>query len=350
MDHVAQVLWGGFVIGLIFGAVGQVSGFCLTSGFKGAWRGNDSRRLRSFALALAVAILGAQTLDALGLTQLSRSIYPQASFSPILFGLGGMLFGYGMVMANGCGSRSLVLLGSGNLRAFVVLVCLGIAGHVTLTGLLAGVRVDLAARTAVTMAVSPPTLPGMLASLGPSPALARWLIAGLLAAALIGWALRSPAFRATPREWLGGIAIGALIPAAWYVTGHLGADDFDPVPVVSLTFIAPVGDTIQYAMLATGVPLGFGVAVVTGVLVGALVVAVPRGAFRLEGFTTPGRMLRSMGGGLAMGIGGALCLGCSIGQGLSGLSTLAAGSFVAAGGIMLGGLLALRGPLRLPLL
>jgi uncharacterized protein len=139
-----------------------------------------------------------------------------------------------------------------------------------------------------------------------------------------------------------------LIPAGWFATGYLGADDFDPVPVASLTFVAPIGETIQYAMLSTGTALGFGVAVVFGVMLGALAASIASRTFSLEGFTSPGRMLRSMAGGIMMGIGGALALGCSIGQGLTGLSTLAIGPFLAAGGILVGAVLALRGPLKLP--
>ena len=145
-----------------------------------------------------------------------------------------------------------------------------------------------------------------------------------------------------------GFIIGALVPAGWLATGWLGADDFDPVPLVSLTFIAPIGETIQYAMLATGTKVGFGVAVVCGVFLGSLGAALFTRSWRLEGFPNAERMARYMAGGALMGIGGALALGCSIGQGLTGLSTLAFGSFLAAGGILLGARLALRGPFKLP--
>jgi hypothetical protein len=138
-----------------------------------------------------------------------------------------------------------------------------------------------------------------------------------------------------------------LVVAGWYATGVLGADDFDPAPLESLTFIAPVANTINFAMLATGISLSFGVTVVAGVFLGALFSALVTRTANLEGFTRPVSMLRYMGGGALMGIGGALALGCSIGQGLTGLSTLALGSFLAAGGILGGAWLALRGPLKL---
>jgi uncharacterized protein len=151
------VLWAGLVIGLAFGVCGQITGFCLMRGLTGWWVEGDGRKIRAFALALAVAVLGAQVLGAAGLVALSSSLYMQPSLPiPVLIA-GGMLFGYGMVMANGCGARSLVLLGSGNLRSLVVLLCLGLAAGATLTGIIAPWRTIAQAATGVVAPVSPPT-------------------------------------------------------------------------------------------------------------------------------------------------------------------------------------------------
>jgi uncharacterized membrane protein YedE/YeeE len=342
-------LWAGFVIGIVFGVTGQRTGFCLNTGIRNYLVAGDGNKLRAFALALALAIFGSQAADAAGFIDLSQSIYLGAGLSWFLLPLGGLLFGYGMVAANGCGARALVLMGQGNLRSFVVLVCLGIAAHMTLTGLLAPLRTSVATLTGATFA-SAPSVPGVLLASAGTETVARLLPAFLLGGALIWFAFSSAAFRASRKDVVGGVIIGALIPASWMATGWLGADDFDPVPLVALTFVAPVGDTIQYAMLATGSRVNFGVAVVCGVFVGALASALLSQAFHLEGFKEPGRQIRSMVGGALMGVGGALALGCSIGQGLSGLSTLAFSSFLAAGGILLGATLGLRGPLKLPAL
>lgn len=342
------VLWAGLVIGLAFGICGQMTGFCLMRGLAGWWVEGDGRKIRAFALALAIAVLGAQVLDASGLVALSRSLYMQPSLPiPVLI-VGGMLFGYGMVMANGCGARALVLLGSGNLRSALVLLCLGIAAAATLTGLLAPWRTIAQGASTVLVPLSPPTLPTWLASIGLSGDVARWLVVAILSGGLAVFAFLHAPFRQDMRAVGSGIVIGLLVVAGWYATGVLGADDFDPAPLESLTFIAPVANTINFTMLATGLRLSFGVAVVTGVFFGALAAALATRTARLEGFTRPRAMLRYMGGGALMGIGGALALGCSIGQGLTGLSTLALGSFIAAGAILAGAFLALRGPLRLP--
>lgn len=336
------MLWAALAIGLVFGAVGQVSGFCLMSGLRGWWVEGNGLRIRAFALALAVAVLGSQLLDASGAVRLAGSLYMQPVLPiPMLF-IGGAIFGYGMVMANGCGARSLVLLGSGNLRSVLVLLCLGIAAQMTLTGLIAPWRAAGQAALALPSPVSPPTLTMLLGG-----DLARWLIVAAISGGLAIFAFAHAQFRAAPIHIIGGLVVGLLVVAGWYASGVLGADDFDPAPLASLTFIAPIGDTIQYLMLATGVRLSFGVVVVTGVIAGSLAMALATRSVRLQGFTRPQSMLRYMGGGAMMGIGGALALGCSIGQGLTGLSTLALGSFIAAGGILAGAAIGLVGPLRL---
>jgi uncharacterized membrane protein YedE/YeeE len=346
MTPAALTLWAGFVIGLAFGVTGQMTGFCLNQGLRGWWVTGSGLKIRAFALALAVAILGTQLIDAIGLIDVRQSIYTAPTFSWLLMPLGGVLFGYGMIACNGCGSRALVLLGTGNLRSFVVLLCLGIAAYMTLTGLIAPVRTQVAAVTSAAVGEGPQSLPYLARAV--SSNVAR-VVFTLVAVGLLLWFVFAHApFRRNRKDIAGGLIIGALVPAGWLATGWLGTDDFDPVPLVSLTFVAPIGETIQYAMIATGTEASFGVMVVCGVFLGSLIAAVSTRQFHLEGFPSAQRMARYMAGGALMGIGGALALGCSVGQGLTGLSTLALGSFLAAGGILLGGRLALRGPLALP--
>jgi uncharacterized membrane protein YedE/YeeE len=345
MDSVTQiVVLAGLAIGLIYGAVGLLSGFCLMSSMRGALAEGDGRLLRSYALAIAVALAASQWLGGNGLADLGKSIYLQPTFSaPVLF-LGGLLFGYGMVLSNGCGSRALVLLGRGNLRSFVVVVVLAIAAQMTLKGLIAPARIALVQATQTTVTAN--SLPALLSTLGLGEAASRALTAAAISAVLVVFAFAHPAFRRSPGQIAAGIAVGLLIAGGWFVTGYLGADEFNPVPVTSLTFIAPIADTLQYAMLSTGLTLNFGIATVAGVFCGSLVTALVTGRFHWEGYSSPRHMLRSAGGAALMGIGGVMAFGCSIGQGLTGISTLALGSFVAVAGILLGTAAGLRGVLR----
>jgi uncharacterized membrane protein YedE/YeeE len=137
------VVLSGLLIGLVYGAVGLLSGFCLLSSLRGWWAEGDGRLVRTYALAIGVAVASTQLLAAAGLVDLGKSIYLQPSFSVPLMFFGGLLFGYGMVMSNGCGSRALVLLGRGNLRSFVVVIVLGIFAMMTLKGLIAPARIAM---------------------------------------------------------------------------------------------------------------------------------------------------------------------------------------------------------------
>ena len=338
------VVVGGLSIGLVYGVVGLLSGFCLLSSLRGLWTDGDGRLIRTYALALGVAIAAVQLLAAGGLVDIGKSIYLQSTFSAPLMFFGGILFGYGMVMSNGCASRALVLLGRGNLRSLVVVVVIGIVAEMTLKGLIAPVRIALLQASQSTTNVT--SLPALLSTLGLHAMPARMLAASAMSAALIIFAFAHFAFRRSFGQIAAGLIIGLLIAVGWFMTGYLGADDFNPVPVTSLTFIAPIADTLQYAMLSTGSTLNFGIATVAGVFAGSLVTALATGRFHLEGYQSPRHMLRSVAGAALMGAGGAMALGCSIGQGLTGLSTLALASFVAVAGILSGTALGLRGAFR----
>src|SRR5882757_6743575 len=177
MDTTHIVILAALVIGLIYGSVGLLSGFCLMSSLRGWWADGDGRLVRTYALAMGIGIAASQGLAAFELVDLGKSIYLQPTFSAPLMFFGGLLFGYGMVMSNGCGSRALVLLGRGNLRSFVVVIVLGIFAEMTLKGLIAPVRIAMVQASQATTAVN--SVPALLSGLGLSAVTARMLAASL---------------------------------------------------------------------------------------------------------------------------------------------------------------------------
>ncbi|MGY4369185.1 putative membrane protein YedE/YeeE [Bradyrhizobium sp. LB1.3] len=269
------VIFAGLVIGLVYGAVGLLSGFCLMSSMRGWLAEGDGRLVRTYALAIAVATAASQFFAGNGMVDLGKSIYLQQSFSVPVLLLGGLLFGYGMVLSNGCGSRALVLLGRGNLRSFVVVVVLAIAAQMTLKGLIAPARIALVQASQTTVHLN--SLPSLLATFGPAEAVSRAIAAAVIVVVLILFAFAHPPFRRSHGQIAAGAIVGLLVAGGWFVTGYLGADDFNPVPVTSLTFIAPIADALQYAMLSTGLTLNFGIATVGGVLAGSLATALVTG-------------------------------------------------------------------------
>lgn len=338
----------GFAIGLAFGVVGLLSGFCLLSSLRDWWTAGDSRKIRSYAIAVAVAIAGTQALAGFGAVDLSKTLYLQPSFSaPVMF-IGGVLFGLGMVLSNGCASRALVLLGKGNLRSLVVLVVIGITAQMALKGLLAPAR--LAAIQFTQTAPAFVSGPAALASFGVDLGVARIAATLIVSGALVMFAFSDSSFRKAYRHIAAGAAIGALVVAGWFATGTLAFDDFKPAPVTSLTFVSPIADSVQFTMLSTALSANFGIALVAGVLIGSLLTAVLTGRFSLEGYSSANHTARSIGGAALMGVGGAMAYGCSIGQGLTGLSTLALPSLIAVSGIVAGAAIGIRGIAVIPAL
>ena len=154
--------------------------------------------------------------------------------------------------------------------------------------------------------------------------------------------LTAKSFRRSFDNLLAGITVGLIIPLGWYVTGVLGADDFNPVRVESYTFIAPTAESLMYLLTFTGSTISFGVAAVFGVILGSFLYVVSTGRFRLETFSDRDDMVRHILGGVFMGFGGVLALGCTIGQGVTGMSTLALGSLLSLVSIVFGSALTMK--------
>ncbi|BAE49661.1 Predicted transporter component [Paramagnetospirillum magneticum AMB-1] len=335
----------GFAVGAVFGWAARASDFCTMGALSDMVFLGDRRRLRAWVLAMAVALLGSQALQAGGWINLDKSIYLGASLPWAGAILGGLMFGYGMTLAGGCGSKTLVRLGGGNLKSLVVVLVTGLFATMTLKGLLAMERIALEQATniaATRLGASGQSLPALLAGWGLPEAVGRPLAVAVLAGGALIWCLKDAAFRTAGSTLAGALVIGLTVPAGWAVTGILGADDFDPVQLTSLSFISPMGDGLMYLMTYTGATISFGVAAVGGIVAGSFLAARLGGSFALEGFADTADLLRHLGGAALMGIGGIMAMGCTIGQGLTGLSTLSATSFLALASIILGGVIGLR--------
>lgn len=351
----AKVLLAAFLLSFVFGAIAQRTHFCTMGAIADAFNMGDTTRLRQWALAAGVAILGFWALAAGGQVDPTKTLYSGTRWIWLSALAGGVLFGFGMVLASGCGSRNLVRVGAGNLKSLVALVVLGLAALATLRGITAVLRVATVDKVAVDFA-APALVPMGLASV------AGWKLgtAGLVAAFVIGgglvlWALAGRGFR-TFENLLAGLGVGAVVVGAWWVSGHLGYVAEHPETLQeaflatnsgraeALSFVAPVGYAIDWLLFFSdkGRLLTVGIVSVAGVIAGSAVMALLRREFRWEGFRGTEDVANHLAGGALMGVGGITAMGCTIGQGLSGLSTLSATSFVAVAGIVAGALGALR--------
>ena len=333
-----------FVAGLIFGATAQRTNFCTMGALSDIVFMGDWRRFRAWMLAVAVALLASQSMQAAGLIDLGKSIYLQGAVAWAGAVIGGLLFGFGMTLAGGCGNKTLVRIGGGNLKSLVSFLVIGLFAYMTLKGLigLGRVRLEVATNVPVAGLAANQGVPALLATLGLAESLARWLSMAVVGGGLLAFCFQDGDFRRSPRDILGGVVIGLMVPAGWAITGVLGADDFDPTALSSFTFVAPIGDSLMYLMTFSGATINFGIAAVGGVIVGAFLAAVSTRSFHLEAFVDAADMGRHLIGAAMMGTGGVLAMGCTIGQGLTGVSTLSLTSLIALAAIIFGGLWGLK--------
>ena len=346
-EPVYRVAMLSFLIGIIFGAVVHKTNFC-TMGAVSDWvnMGNKGR-LRAWFLAIGIAILVTQTMQYRGIIDVHGAIYLTQNFGWLGHLLGGFIFGVGMTLASGCGQRTLVRVGGGNLKSLVVMILLGLTAYMTLRGLLALVRVDVIEVTNISLAANDIKDQGigtLIAGIFGSEysTLISRIVAAILGGGLVVFALLGKELRHSFDNILAGLIIGLIIPAGWYVTGVIGFDDFEPLRLESFTFITPTGQGLMYLMTFTGSTINFGIAAVSGVILGSFLYAVGSGKFRWETFSNGSDMVRHMFGGVFMGFGGVLALGCTIGQGITGLSTLALGSLLSLISIIFGSALTMK--------
>jgi uncharacterized membrane protein YedE/YeeE len=342
------VTGGAFALAFVFGAVGNKTNFC-TMGAVSDWVNMGSlARMRMWLLAIAVAILGAAALSAAGLVDFSKSIYTTPSFTWLSYLVGGLLFGVGMTLGSGCGSKTLIRVGAGNLKSLVVYVFLGLAAYMTLRGILGAFRVGVLEKATLTLS-SGQDLPSLLG-------VHRAVLAALVAGALLAFVYKSREFRSSFDYTLGGVVTGLVVVGGWYVSGVLGHVAEDPNTLQeafvatnsgrmeSFSFVSPLAYTLEYLMFWTDKSkiVTYGIASAAGVIAGSAAYALATKSFRWEGFRDAEDTANHVAGGLLMGFGGITALGCTIGQGITGFSTLALGSILTFASIVAGAALAMK--------
>ncbi len=351
----STVLWSAFVLAAVFGAIAQRTHFCTMGAIADIVNMGNWSRMRMWVLAIAVAVIGFNAMVALGWLKASNSIYGGPRLMWLSLVTGGLMFGFGMVLASGCGSKNLIRVGAGNLKALVVLLVLGLSAFATLKGITAVVRVASVDRVAVELPHGQ-DLPSMLAGLtGLATPWAAALLGLAIAGALLAWVLYKPEGRQFDVV-LGGLGIGTTIVLLWWVSGRLGYLAEHPNTLQeaflatnshrmeALSMVAPVGYVLDWLLFFSDKSklLTIGIVGMVGIVAGSAAMALASREFRWEGFGGVEDVANHLAGGLLMGVGGITALGCTIGQGLSGLSTLSIGSLLAVLAIVVGALLALR--------
>jgi uncharacterized protein len=362
-----QVLGLVFLAAMVLGAVANKTDFC-TMGAVSDWVNMGSTgRMRAWLFAMTVALLGVMLLEGAGKLALPADTFPPyrtGNFAWLRYVLGGVMFGIGMTLGSGCGNKTCVRIGGGNLKSLVVLAIASIAAYYMLWGDIGGVgiydkffnswiapsTIDLSAH-----GMASQELGAIVAGLtGADAGNLHFLVGGILVAVMLAFIFKSADFRGSFDKILGGLVVGLVSVAGWYITGgplgadwkeyaELATDIPSRVNVQSFTFISPMGDSVRYLLSPSNFTLiNFGIMALTGVIVGSFLYSVLFRKFRIEWFASGNDFVNHAVGGVLMGIGGVLSMGCTIGQAVTGVSTLALGSILTFVAIVFGSALTMK--------
>jgi uncharacterized membrane protein YedE/YeeE len=338
------VAWLAFLLALIFGYVANKTSFCTMGAISDVVNMGVWGRMRAWLLAMSVAILGTNILVYLGYLHIVKTIYTRESFDWLAALVGGIAFGIGMTLASGCGQRTLVRVGGGNLKSVVVFIFLGYSALVTLNGVFREFADNVLRADLFTIDLRHmQTVPDVLHIGSPG---ARLLIASAICLAILAFVFSSREFRVSSDNILSGFTVGLVVVGGWYVTGTLGFGENEYLEMAylgtdsrlaeSMSFVGPLAYTMDLFVYWRDKHVTFGVACVFGVVAGSFLYSVAHRTFRWEYFTSPQDMFRHIIGAILMGFGGVTAAGCTIGQGVTGLSTLALSSILALSGIIAG--------------
>ncbi len=350
-----EILWVSFFGAFLLGMLMRQTNFCTMGAIADSFLISDFTRLRQWSLAIGIAILGVVLLSTIGLIDITKSIYSGSRLMYLSTLIGSLSFGFGMVLTSGCGGRTLIRIGGGNLKSLIVFIVLGLFAYFTMRGFLAVFRVNVLDSYYIELSGSQ-DLPSVLAQQFNFDRSLTHLYLGLtLGLVFVLFSLIKKSFW-TVNNLLAGFGIGLLVTGFWWVSGSLAylAEDPNTLKEVflftnsgkmeSLSFVAPFAYSLDWLMFYsdTSRVLTIGVVAVVGMVIGSFIHAIISKSFRWESFSSSKDMAHHLIGAALMGLGGVLALGCTIGQGISGMSTLALSSFIALPGFVIGAWIALR--------
>ena len=367
MEITTQVLLWAFGLAFVLGVVATKTNFCTMGAVSDVVNISDTGRMRAWVFAMGVAILGVLVAGALGYVDISMTASNDTSNPPYrtaMFAwprnlLGGLIFGIGMTLGSGCGNKTLLRIGGGNLKSIFVLMVMGVAAYLMI---FTNVSYDFFIRwmepafvDLTNYNIEDQSLGSIVSSIGGFDADTTGLVIGaVLGVMLIQWALSSKDFTGSFDNILAGIVVAGVIVAAWWVTtGEMGVELLDEVDMMderpyavgaqAFTFVQPSAHLLRW------IETGFSNQMVTfalvagfGVIAGGFLYSLLTGKFRIEWFSSWKDFFSHIIGGFMMGIGGVLAMGCTIGQAVTGVSTLAVGSFLTFFAIVFGSALTMK--------
>ena len=376
-ESLSFLLWSTFILSVILGIVVNKTNFCTMGAVSDMVNMSDYGRFRAWLLAIAVATIGVSVFEYLQLVDVTDTFpaYRGSSLIYIENILGGILFGIGMTFASGCGNKTLIRIGGGNIKSIMVFIIIAIIAYY-MSNPFPGSDVTLYSALFYDwvnpLAISLDSNQDIGALLGGSEntQLMRLIAGFVVATGMLFYIFKAADFRGSKDNILAGVAIGLIIVTAWYTSSNIGvnaednhysladyyaewdmlAEDDEGKPAMgrtlnpqSFTFINPIGQSFGYVTERFNPALlTFGLVSVFGVILGSLLWSLISKSFRIEWFVDLKDFVNHFIGAILMGFGGVLALGCTIGQGITGMSTLAVGSILTFISIVFGSALTMK--------
>jgi len=306
------------LIGITYGALAQLKQFCFSGGIKDLILFKHTRRTASLIVAIAIAIFSTQAVSFIFDINLTNTRY-FSNVNYIFIIMGGLLFGYGMMVSDGCSSRHIIKTAQGDKHSALILLVLGIFAYLTY------LLFRYYGENIYTSKIVASTTISDIYIISP------FIIAPLLLGLLFITLRKCMNFL----QVLDGAAIGLLISFVWYITYYLKGNYFTEIKLQSLSFVYPLGKITQFTYSGFNTDyLIFSVFIVFGVFIGAFISSLFNKQYSKKFMCdssqqNPPSLIQKLIGGAAMGVGGVFAMGCTVGQGLSGLSTLSSISLLA---------------------
>jgi len=315
-------LYLSLLLGFLYGFIAQREQFCFSGAIKDRILFEQKKRSASLIVAILTALLVTQFIaQKFEINLLDTRYYLNINY--LLIPLGGMLFGFGMMISDGCSSRHLIKLAQGERDSFFVLISLGVFAFLTYTFL--GYFGDLIYTSSLIGYFQQET----------TFSLNIYFLSFVLVILLY---ISIQKIKNLLETW-DGFLIGILIAGGWFATSYFINELFLDESLQSFSFVYPLGKIVEYSYnkFETNI-LIFPVLLVISVIIGAFISSLfnPKYSKKQMCDTSsqnPPKLWLKMVGGACMGIGGILAVGCTVGQGLSGLSTLSFASLLAVSSI-----------------
>ena len=379
-ESLSFFLWSTLIISVILGAVVNKTNFCTMGAVSDMVNISDYGRFRAWLLAIAVATIGVSVFEYMNMVNATDSFPPYRATQLVYIEniLGGFLFGIGMTFASGCGNKTLIRIGGGNIKSILVFIIIAVIAYYmtnpfpgsdkTLYSVLFYDWVNPLAISLDTNSDIGAITSGLIGSDNTSTV--RLVIGLLVASFMLVYVFKAADFRSSKDNIQSGLIIGLIVLAAWYISSNIGinaedenyslsdyysewdmlAEDDEGKPATgralssqSFTFINPIGQSFGYIKdKLDPALLTFGLVSVFGVILGSLLWSLISRSFRIEWFVDFKDFLNHSFGAILMGFGGVLALGCTIGQGITGMSTLALGSILTFISIIFGSALTMK--------